>query len=395
MSEGATQRVRVGTGMSGLKDALEAGKAAAAAAVQPLAGEPPALIMVFATPRYDLPALLAGIRSVTGDALLVGSTGSGEIVRAEYLGFGGGVGVLAMTAGPYRFAAASASEIGGDAASLDQAGQSLARTSRGRAGDSPYAAALLITDSLLGDLQQFVQGVYRITGPQVAIVGGAAGDEQRFVKSSVFHDGAVLNKGALVLWIASDRPLRVVTRHGWEPIGAPLLVTRAEGTEIAELGGRAAAAVYEDQLELTGELTPEAFWGTSIMHPFGLMQPDGTHVIRVARSKTPEGALKIQGCVPAAGSAVHVMHGSVDGLLSVSDDVADTALEARPDAAVLLVFSCAARAMIFGERAPEEARLLQDAAGDIPIFGFYCCAEFARTAGVLGTHNATLTAVAL
>ena len=59
------------------------------------------------------------------------------------------------------------------------------------------------------------------------------------------------------------------------------------------------------------------------------------------------------------------------------------------------MFSCAARAMIFGERAPEEARLLQSAAGDVPTFGFYCCAEFARTAGVLGTHNATLTAVAL
>jgi hypothetical protein len=248
---------------------------------------------------------------------------------------------------------------------------------------------------LLGDLQQFVQGVYRVTGPKVAFVGGAAGDEQRFVKSSVFHDGAVLDKGALVLWIASDRPLRVVTRHGWEPIGAPLLVTSAVGTEIAELGGRSAAAEYEDQLGLAEELKPEEFWGTSILHPFGLLQPDGTHVIRVARSKTPEGTLRIQGCVPPVGSAVHVMEGSVDGLLSVADEVVHGALEALPGASVLLVFSCAARAMIFGGRAPEEAQLLQAAAGEVPTFGFYCCAEFARTAGVLGTHNATLTAVAL
>ena len=71
------------------------------------------------------------------------------------------------------------------------------------------------------------------------------------------------------------------------------------------------------------------------------------------------------------------MAGSVDGLLSVTGEVVHTALDARPDAKVLLVFSCAARAMIYGERAPEEALMLQDAAG------------------VLGTHNATLTAVAL
>ena len=392
MIDSAPPRVRAGTGMSGLKDAFEAGKAAANGAIDPLAGDPPELVMVFAPPRYDLPALLAGIRSVTGTALLVGSTGSGEIVKGEYLGFGGGVGVLAMTAGPYRFAAASAGGIGGD---LDQAGQALARASRAKAGSSPYAAAMLITDSLLGDLQQFVQGVYRITGPKVAIVGGAAGDEQRFVQSSVFHDDAVLDKGALVLWIASDRPLRVVTRHGWQPIGAPLLVTRAEGTEIAELGGRSAASVYEEQLGLTSALAPEAFWPTSILHPFGLLQPDGTHVIRVARSKTERGTLMIQGCVPSVGSAVQVMGGSVDSLLSVTDEVVGAALDAQPDAAVLLTFSCAARAMILGERAPEEARQLQDSAGAVPTFGFYCCAEFARTAGVLGTHNATLTAVAL
>jgi hypothetical protein len=395
MSDAPLQRVRVGTGMSGDKDAHEAGKAAALAALKPLAGETPALIIVFATPRYDLPALLAGVRSVTGTALLIGSTGSGEIVGGQYLGFGGGVGVLAMTAGPYRFAAASAGDIPDDAESLDKAGQALSRTSREMAGSSPYAAALLITDSLLGDLQQFVQGVYRITGPRVAIVGGAAGDEQQFVRSSVFHDDAILDKGALVLWIASDRPLRVVTRHGWQPIGAPLLVTRAAGTEIAELGGRSAAEVYDDQLSLPSDLTPTAFWAISILHPFGLTQPDGSHVIRVARKKTPDGGLRIHGCVPSVGSAVQIMSGSADTLLSVAEEVVSSALDGMPDASVLLTFSCAARAVILGERAPEEARRLQDAAGEIPIFGFYCCAEFARTAGVLGTHNATVTAVAL
>ena len=395
MTDTHTQPVRVGMGMSGLQDAFEAGEAAALAAVEPLAGGTPALVMVFATPQCDLKALLAGIRSVTADALLVGSTGNGEIIGRNYLGFGAGVGVLAMTGGPYRFAAASASGIGGDAESLDQAGQNLARLSRERAGASPYAAAVLITDSLLGDLQQFVQGVYRVVGPKVAIVGGAAGDELEIAQSSVFHDGAIHAKGALVLWIASEVPLRVVTRHGWEPIGAPLLVTRAAGTEIAELGGRSAVAAYEDELGLAEPLAPEAFWGTSILHPFGLMQPDGTHIIRVARSKNQDGGLTIHGCIPPVGSAVQVMGGSVDGLLGVTGEVVHTALDARPDAKVLLVFSCAARAMIYGERAPEEALMLQDAAGAVPTFGFYCCAEFARTAGVLGTHNATLTAVAL
>lgn len=386
-------KMRAGTGISRMRDAAEAGREAAAAAVAALTGEPPALVIVFTTPKYDLPALLAGVRSVTGDARLIGATGSGEMVQGQHLGFGGGVGVLALTAGPYRFGVASASHIRGN---LDQAGQAITRASRAEAGSSPHAAVLLLADCLAGDLQQLFQGAYRITGPKVSITGGAAGDELKFVQTFVFHDDQVVEEGAVALWIASDRLLPVVTRHGWEPIGIPLLVTRAEGTEIIELGGRPAAVAYEEQLGLApGQLGADQFWGTSITHPFGLLQSDGSSVIRVARSKTEHGTLRIQGCVPPAGSAVQVMTGTADTLLDIVDEVVCATLDTYPDASVLLAFSCAARATIFGERTAEESHRLLAAAGAVPTFGFYCCGEFARTAGVLGTHNATLTALAL
>ena len=386
-------RVIAGTGMSGAKAAAAAGREAATMAVAALAGESPALVLVFTTPRYDLPELLAGVRSVTGSAHLIGATASGEIVQGQYLGFGAGVGVLALSAGPYRFGVASACHIRGD---LDRAGQDIARASRAEAGSSPHAAVLLLADSLLGDLQQLVQGVYRITGPKVTLAGGAAGDEQKFVQTFVFHDGAVVEEGAVALWIASERPLHVVTRHGWEPMGVPMLVTHAKGTEIIEIGGRPAALAYEEQLGLApGQLSADKFWETSICHPLGLVQCDGSTVIRMARSKTEQGALMIQGCVPPAGSAVQVMSGTLDKLLQIVDEVASTALNANPQPGVLLTFSCAARAAIFGENTSEEVRLLQAAAGEIPAFGVYCCGEFARTAGVLATHNATLTALAL
>ncbi|HAA04612.1 MAG TPA: hypothetical protein DCE18_14800 [Syntrophobacteraceae bacterium] len=393
MKEMAEMRMRAGTGMTTAQDATEAGREAATAAVAALAGEPPALVLVFTTPRYDLPALLAGIRSVTGDALLIGATGSGEIVAGHYMGVGTGAAVLTLTAGPYRFGAASASHIRGI---LDQAGQDITRASRAEAGSSTHAAVLLLADSLLGDLQQLVQGVYRITGPKVPLFGGAAGDEQKFARTLVFHNDKVIEEGAVALWIASEQPLRVVTQHGWEPIGIPMLVTRSEGTEICEIGGRPAALVYEEQLGLTpGQLSAAGFWGTSINHPFGLLQPDGSTVIRVARAKTEQGTLTIQGCVPPSGSAIQVMTGTTDTLLDIVEKVTSTALDAVSEAGVLLVISCAARAMIFGERASEEARRLQVAAGKVPIFGSYCCGEFARTVGVIGTHNATITAMAL
>ena len=362
-------------------------------AVSALAGQSPALVIVFTTPRYDLNKLIQGVRSVTGDARLTGATSSGEIVQGKYIGFGGGVGVLAMTSGNYRFGLAS--DIG-HPARLDTIGQTIARKAKEDAGSSPHAALVLLSDCLCGDLQELFLGAYRVTGPSVSITGGAAGDELKFERTCVFHDDQVIEGGIVGLWIASERPLSVATRHGWEPVGVPMLVTRAEGTEIIELGGRPAAEAYEAQLGFKkGELSVDAFWGTSSMHPFGLLQSDGTVVIRVARTKTPEGTLRIQGCVPPTGSAVQVMRSSNEALLNITEEVVQATLNEQNDPGALLVFSCAARATILGPEISEEPRRLQLAAGSLPVFGFYCCGEFARTAGVLGTHNATLTALAL
>ena len=386
--------ISAGIGYSKLKKkAFDAGCEAAQEAVAGITGDTPDLVIVFTTPRYALSELLDGIRSVTGTAPLIGATGSGQIVKGNHLGFGGGVSVLVLKTGSYKFGLASASHIKGN---LTEVGQYIARESKNEAGPSPHAALMLLADCLAGDLQELFQGAYRITGPKVSISGGASGDELKFERTFVFHNDQVIDEGAVALWIASEKPIRVVTRHGWEPIGIPLLVTRAEGTEIIELGGRPASVAYEEQLGFSpGQLSMDNFWDTSIVHPFGLLQSDGTSVIRVARSKTEQGTLRIQGCVPPTGSAVQVMGSSPEALLGVADEVVNELLKDNEEIGLLLIFSCAARSVILGSRIAEEAQRLQQKAGQIPTFGFHCCGEFARTAGVLGTHNATITALAL
>ena len=189
--------------------------------------------------------------------------------------------------------------------------------------------------------------------------------------------------------------MEVVTQHGWRPFGAPMLVTRGEGSTVLELGGRPAIPVYAEQIGKTlDELAPEKFLGISVMYPLGLIQPDGTRVIRLSYARNGNG-LVIHGCLPPPGCAVQLMTATVDELLAVGDEVIPAAKRSRPDAAVILAYSCAARAFIFGDRVGEEAPRLQQLAGEVPVFGFYTHAEFARTSGVLATHNETLTALAL
>src|SRR5690554_2506518 len=104
-------RLRSGSGSSTLDDSAAAGRAAASTAATGLQGAEPALVVVYSSIRYDLSALLAGVREVTGDALLVGATSSGQLRDGEFLPPDAGVVVLVMSAGPYTFRTAAVTGI--------------------------------------------------------------------------------------------------------------------------------------------------------------------------------------------------------------------------------------------------------------------------------------------
>ena len=100
-------RVHAASGTSEADDPVEAGTIAAAEAIAGLGGREAAMIIVYASVRYDLTTLLGAIRAVTGDTPLVGETSAGHFVGGHLTRPASGVAVLAMTAGPYRFGFAS------------------------------------------------------------------------------------------------------------------------------------------------------------------------------------------------------------------------------------------------------------------------------------------------
>jgi hypothetical protein len=385
--------LRSGIGTSGLADATAAGRAAATDAIRGLGGERPALILVYASVSYDLASMLAGIREVTGDTPLAGATSSGLFHAGTFTAPGNGVAVLALTAGPYQFGVSSVTDLSRDP---DVAGSTLARAARDAAGPERlgHAAILLLTDGLAGDQQTLLNGIYRVAGAAVPIAGGAAGDDRLLQGTFVFDGDRVLGDAAVAIWVDADRPLKVVAHHGWEPVGVPLMVTKVDGTVVQELAGRPALEVFEEQLRLgLGEgLRPINERGYDSAHALGLIEPDGTRLIRavvigddrIVRTFTP---------IPLY-AAVQIVFGRSKNVLDVGDLTVKEALAAG-DASMLLGFSCVARMDLLGERSAEEARRLQDAAGSVPTFGFYTYGEFARTTSVAGYHNATIAAIAL
>ncbi|NLT53068.1 MAG: hypothetical protein GXX79_00550 [Actinomycetales bacterium] len=341
---------------------------------------------------HDLGELLAGIREVTGDTPLTGCTTSGHFYDGVLVHPGGGVVVVVMTAGPYRFGVASVTGIGADGAG---AGSLLARQARAAAGEepSPHACLLLFADGMCGAHQPLIGGIYRVVGAGVPVVGGAAGDDQALTRTCVFHDDQVLDDAAVGVWIASERPVVVAARHGWQADGAPLLVTKVEGTVLAELGGRPVMEVLREHLP-----TPDDFLlgtgergGVSIARGFGLIEPDGSLLVRGAHIE--DGTIHTFESLPLY-AAVQVVSCTKEDVLAVTGEVVEI-VTAGHEPSLVLAFSCIARLELLGEQAVEEIGRLQEAAGSARTVGFYTYGEFARTTSVSGVHNVTLAAVAL
>lgn len=386
--------LRIGIGFSEATDGRVAGVAAAESAVADLGGEPTALVIVYASVSYDLPALLAAVASVTGDARVVGASSNGQFHRGSMIAPGIGVSVLAMSSGEYGFGTAVVTGIGAEAF---ECGKRLARLAREAADGSraQNSALLVLADGLSGcDLAALLSGIYRVTGASVPVVGGAAADDGAIVRSYVFHGDTALSDAAVAVWISSPRPLTVTSAHGWRPEGLPMLVTRVEGSIVHEIGGRPAVEVFReyfrDRTDRSGATLARD--GFDARRAFGVVEPDGTQTIRAAGINA-NGQLYTFAPLQEY-SAVRIVTCNADTLLGVSEEIIGTAI-AGHDPAIVLAFSCTGRMEILAERRAEEPLRLQRTAGSIPTFGFYTYGEFARTSSVAGYHNATITAIAL
>jgi hypothetical protein len=307
---------------------------------------------------------------------------------------GGGVEVLALTAGPYSFGVAAREGLAaGDAEDL---GRRLAAAARAAAAPATqgHAAVMLLSDGMAGHQQHLLNGVYEVTGAGIPVFGGAASDDFAFRETFVFEGDRVLRDAAAAVWIASEEPLSVVAKHGYVVASLPMMVTQVDGLCVRTLAGRPAMVVYREVLADVGsELRQSTYVGLAREHPFGLIQPDGSHLVRVVRTGDGSADLMTFTELPPF-SAVNIMSGREDDLLGVTGPVVAEALEGR-DASVLLMVSCAARHEVLGSRIAEEAERFQAAAGSVPTFGFYTYGEFARNRSVAGHHNATIAALAL
>ena len=386
----AFSRRWLGVGYSSDSDARAAGAAAADSALR---GADPKLLIVFCSDAYDLEALLEGINGRSGGTPLIGCSTAGQIAREGH----GDASVVVTALGGEGFSVQTASAA--DASErLREAGAEAAACAADDA-DRPHRVLVMLSDALGGDQQEVIRGAYGVLGAGVPLVGGCAGDEFKMQRTFQLHNDRVLENSVVAASLASDSPLGIGVRHGWEKLGEPVLVTSSGGNRVYTLDDRPALDVYLERLGAPAEAhtDPEAFNAFAITHPLGLSRRSSEEGVRlVAGADFEERSLSMIAEVPQGGLA-WFMQGDDQTVLKATDDACAAAIEAIGDnpLAGVIAFDCAARRGVLGEGIADEIERVASHAGDAPVAGFYSYGEIARVSGVNGFHNQTLVVLAV
>ncbi len=259
----ADPNIEVGCGASTLDRPFEAGVEAAKASMAPIKRHALSAILVFISRRYEIEAVLRGIRSVVVGAPLFGATTTdGEICD----GLRRHTVTVAALASPYlRVQGAVGRNLSQDwRGAVDEltAAPELARVSRSpeaswqtRVEDGASSFLMLIAPgaarpgpSRTFEILEAIQG--RVTG-ECAIVGGAASHEGKSDGSNVLLGDRIYSDSVLAVVFETTLRFGIALAHGLRPTPLETTVTAVENHELLTLDGLPAAQMLPRLLGLS------------------------------------------------------------------------------------------------------------------------------------------------
>lgn len=392
--------IKAGVGRSNDSDAAIAGAEAAKQALDVVGGKAN-LIVVFSTVAYNQEKMLEGARSVSKEIPLTGCSDSGEITSAGPVSKH--VAVMAINTPEIEWTIGVGHGTDKDSY---KAGLMAAQEVQKRAkGD--ISLFLMFLDGLAKNGAAAVRGVQEVFGKNFPIMGGSAGDDFLFKKTYQYYNNQVLTNSMVGIGLSGKFSFGVGVKHGWEPIGLPMKVTKADGAKLIEVNNRPALSIYEDYFgKKAEELIKEPIARMAYTYPLG-MSVEGSPelLIRDVVIANEKGEIACAAEIPE-GSEIRLMLGDPAKAIQAAEDAAKMALSQlkgrKPG--IVFIFDCMARCKLLGQgiKNQEEIFAIQEIFGkDVPMIGFYTYGEIAPLGGVLGPrcfsafHNETMTLLVL
>ena len=256
-------------------------------------------------------------------------------------------------------------------------------------------AVVALSDGTTANGTALVAGLTSVLDPRVVVVGGLAGDGDRFERTVVVDDDGV--GGARVTAVGlygRHLVVRSGSGGGWEPFGPERTITGSDRSTLRSLDGEPALDLYERYLADRAAELP----GSALLFPLAVGAPGTAPAHRVVRTVLgvdhDDRSMTFAGDVPE-GWRAQLMRASFDALVGGAAEAGgalDLPGEVTGDLLCLGV-SCVGRRLLLGNRAEDELAAVVDRLDPRAGFaGFYSYGEIAAgRSGRSELHNQTMT----
>jgi len=316
------------------------------------------LIQVFTSynDKSYIENVLQTITTLLPEAVIIGSTTSGEIMNGEV---SVDKTVLSFTQFQHTTLQTASATHENDGFF---SGQSLAKTLI----DDDTKLIIAFADGLHTNGEAFLQGIHSVNS-DIIVSGGLAADNSKFIQTYVFTKEGIMTHGAVAVALSS-RHLNVYTDYSfnWHSIGKELTITKVEENRVYTIDNRSAVDTYSHYL---GEEMAEGLPAIGIEFPL-ISTRNGIKVARAVLAKHDDGSLSFAGNLHL-GDKVQLGYGDPLEILGCSDEIFDE-LKVKPSE-VIFIYSCMARRHFMPDLIEQETLPLHQIA---PSSGFFTYGEF-------------------
>lgn len=350
---------------------------------------PSTLVVAFGAPGLrDRPELLERLARAFPASCLVGCSSAGEIHGASLRDESLSVGVARFAGTGLR--AAEAVVEGPDDS------RAAGRRVAARLAGPGLRAVLVVSDGLNVNGSELAAGMRHGLPSGVPVVGGLAGDGDRFERTWVLGADGPSEGLVRAVGLYGGR-VRVGhgSRGGWQRFGPERTITRSQGNVLYEIDGRPALALYKEYLGRRAAGLP----ATGLLFPLEIRTGDGPWLVRTILGVDEAAqSLTFAGDLPR-GSRAQLMWAGLDRLVDGAEQAGIGAAGAHPGAGPVLAIgiSCVGRRLVLGESCEDEveAALAALPPGSSQV-GFYSYGEIAPSDGAgCELHNQSMTIMAL
>lgn len=381
-------------GFSEDKDWRKAAEAAARAARTRLGPGPCDLALVFASETWtDFdPAELSSILAKRLAPLrTLGCNASGVIAGRKEVEMQPGISILAMRlpgvrVQPFSFTQAELAKF--------ENGSALVASLDLYPNEKPKF--LLLGDPMSADAER-AAALFNEGYPGAPLVGGMASGPLLHKPAWMLLGSQVLRQGFAGVALVGPVEVQTVVAQGCRPIGDPLIVTKAEGNVLHELGGRNPLEVLRETLSKCSpedqRLARSSLFAGLVMNESRSDFRRGDFLIRNLLGYDQKSGSLVLGANLRRGQTLQFQLRDANTSDLDFSMLLGSLPESNSEPRGALLFSCCGRGKgLYGE-SDHDATLVQSLRGPVPMAGFFANGEFGPVGGRNFVHGYTSSLV--